>query len=208
MALRSTLTPRDPTVETSSLADTSPVISGTRDIQSSLGSRLGQLRSERGSRLKTAVQPRLQETAMRRGATERATVNEGSRQFQERADVGLTEELANQQIEAQELGSLLQTEQGIEQVQQQFTAMFNQMANERFTRELSGLGEEVDKFMAEQGAGVNADRIAANARGASMDILGRFTQAAAMEFGRDSDFDPSFGSSSFDVSRTDPSFRG
>lgn len=153
-------------------------ISGVRGLQAGLGERLAELRSRRPEALATRVAPAMAESALRRGAIERGQTTMGSGAFQETAGAGIDEALAGQQIEAQELAGLLSTETGVQQLEQGFTAIFNQMASERFTRELQGLGAEVDKYMAEQGAGVNAERLAASARNASMAMLGRFAQAA------------------------------
>ena len=153
-------------------------------IQKGQAERLGELRETRPEKLKTMTQPAKMQLGLQKGQALRGIQGEGSRQSQQRTDVALGAEQAEQDIEMQASLDLMNQEGGLQQLETQFTGIINEMAATGFQQELAGLQEEMNKYMATEGAALDSAQIAANARGASMDIYGRFLSAAGMEFGR------------------------
>lgn len=155
-------------------------------IQKGQTERLAGLRETRPQKLETMALPAKQELGLQKGLAGRSIQGEGSRQFQQRADIGTNASQAEQDIEMQSLMDLTNQEGGLQQLDTQFTGIINEMAATGFKNELAGLQEEMNKYMAKEGAALDSAQMAMNARGATMDMYGRFAQAAGMEFGRQS----------------------
>lgn len=186
-------------------------IKRVEQIQQGLGDRLSSLRSNRDSLVDTRAQPQLAQLREQGATAKRQVKIRGSLGDKRRDNISQAVGIGEQQIRSQSLGTQLQSEQGLQQLRDEFTATFNQMAATGFAEELSGLGEEVDRFMAKYGVEGKYSQIAQRAQEASDRMLGRIAQASAQEYSRsnrDNDpYDPSFGSDSYDSSRTAPEFR-
>lgn len=159
-------------------------LSSFQGIQKGATERLSTLRGSRGSSLQAATQPRLEQLSREAALAERSIGMEGSLANQRRAGIEGGEALGAQDIEMQELGNLVQQEGGLQQIDTQFTSIINEMASNAFANEMAGLQEAMNVYMTKEGAALDAASLAANARGATMDMYGRFAQAAGMEFGR------------------------
>lgn len=155
-----------------------------KSIQAGLTDRLAHLRDNKEALTDTRSLPMRQQIASQKGLARRGVEGEGSRQFQQRADVEMSADLANQEAEMRALTDLTNQEGGMQQLDTQFTGIINEMAATGFSQELAGLKEQMNIYMAKQGHALDAGALAIEARGAAMDMYGRFAQAAGMEFGR------------------------
>ena len=165
-------------------ASKSPTVSRVSDIKSDLTGRLGALRAGREGAVEVRAQPQLQQGAETGAQATRGISGEGSRQFQQRAEIGTEEALANQQVEAQALSTQLQQEGGLQRLETEFTGFFNELAANRFSREISGLTEEMNKYLSSQGAKIGYDQLALEARKATSDMIGRFASSLGTEVTR------------------------
>lgn len=163
------------------------VVDTTRELQLGASTRLGGLRSSRSSMLKTKVRPGLARIAETEARGERQISRgiQGSMADKARSDLALGSDLAEQDLSVQELGNLLNQENGVQQLETMFTGMFNQLGAQAFAQELSGLGEEVNKYLAEEGQALNIASIQQQAASAATDMAGRFLVAAGSAFGGD-----------------------
>lgn len=153
-------------------------------IQTDLGSRLSSLRENRDALVSAKAQPQLQQLREQEAVAGRHAGPMGSLQDRRRQEISQTADLGAQQIQSQALADQLQTEAGVQQLQNEFSASFNQMAATGFTEELSGLGEEIDRFMAKFGLEGAYSDLARKAEESANRMLGRFSQAVGQEFGR------------------------
>ena len=156
-------------------------------MQQGIGDRLSERRGLRQEFTDTAAQPHLQNIAEQEAppghrkdiqseqeAVAGRQVNmEGSLGANRRADISNQADLARQDIKAQSLGQQIQSEEGIQSLQNEFTAMYNDMANTQFTQQLSGMGEEIDRYMAEKGRSISYDQLATKAQANSDRMMGR-----------------------------------
>jgi hypothetical protein len=163
----------------------SNLINQTRTLQTNIGSRLRGLRESRDERLETAMQPGLQDIAEQEAQQRRQLSRgiEGSRTAMQRKESGSSAELARQDLGVTELSNILNQEGGVQQLENVFTGMFNQMGSQAFQQEIQGLGLEVNRYLAKEGAALDIASIQAQSARAASDMAGRFLTAAAMEFG-------------------------
>lgn len=157
-----------------------------KGIQAGTTDRLSTLRENKDATLEANMAPRLDELGQQAGLAQRSTTMEGSLADRRRTDIAGGKALGVQEIEMQEMGNIIQQEGGLQQLDTQFTGIINEMASNAFSNELAGLQEAMNVYMAKEGAALDASALAANARGASMDMFGRFMSAAGMEFNRSS----------------------
>lgn len=145
-----------------------------QEIQGDLGNRLSALRGDRDNLTDARSQPARQELSEQAGLHRRSVAGEGSRQSAQRSGINEQQALGNQQIEIQSLQEQLGQEAGVEQLQTEFTAFFNDLAANRFSRELSGLGVEINEYLSERGAKIGYRELEAEARQATTDMYARF----------------------------------
>ena len=157
------------------------------DIQGDLGSRLGGLRENRQFLSDATAQPYLQQISEQEGASRRQVGLEGSLGDRRRSDIANRADLQRQNVKSQSFGQQIQSEQGLLQLQNDFSAMFNEMANTQFSQELSGLGEEIDLYMAEKGRDLKYADFTTKAKATSERMMGRLASGLANAFDDDDD---------------------
>ena len=153
-------------------------------IQSDLGSRLSSLRENREDLVSAKAQPQIQQLREQEAVASRHAGPMGSLQDRRRQEIAQSADLGAQQIQSQAFNQQIQSEAGLQQLQNEYSASFNQMAATGFTEELSGLGEEIDRFMAKYGLEGAYSDLARKAEESANRMLGRFSQAVGQEFGR------------------------
>lgn len=174
--------------QTSSLRGTK-VESGLRrseQLQEDVTGRLQNIRGRRQELSDVAAQPALQSLSEQAGAAGRTVGMEGSLGEQRRSEIGMDKALGAQQIKSQSFMQQLGSEQGVQALQEDFTNMFNAMNQEDFTREIQGLGEEVDRYMASEGRKLQYERLAQEARESTNRMIGRFANSIGQEVQRSS----------------------
>ena len=159
-------------------------LSSFKEMQKGTTDRLETVREAKPELLKAGMQPQLQQLGQQAGLAKRSIGMEGSLANQQRTEIAAGKELGAQEIEMQEMGNILNQEGGLQQLDTQFTSMINTMASNAFANELAGLREVMNVYMAKEGAALDSEQLATQARGATMDMWGRFASAAGMEFGR------------------------
>ena len=189
------------------------VPSGMRRIQSlqhDVGNRLTGLREQRQGMTDVAAQPHLQQLSEQAGMQGRTVGLEGSLGEQRRSEIGMDKELAKQQIKSQAFEQQLTSEAGLQSLENDFTNTYNAMNQEDFVRELSGLGEEMDRFMASEGRRIQYEELASRARKSSNAMYGRFANALGTAYqrgqrddGSDSRGVPKIGAGNYDMTPTD-----
>lgn len=155
-----------------------------KSIQSGISDRLATLRETRPERLEAVTQPAKSQLGQQMGLARRSVGIEGSLGSQQRTDIALNKELGEQDIEMRAMTDLANQEGGMQNLETQFTGLINEMASTGFSQELAGLREAMNVYMAKEGAALDSAQLAAQSRGATMAMWGRFAQAAGMEFGR------------------------
>lgn len=163
--------------------DAGEVINSVQDLQGNISSRLQGLRAGRDESVERRVQPQRQQVAEQAGLARRSIQGEGSRQSSQRSGIMEDKSLANQQVEAQALGEQLSIEGGVQQLETEFTSFFNELVANRFSREFTGLSEEMNEYLSEQGAKIGYDQLEQEARLATNAMYGRFISTIGQEFG-------------------------
>ena len=163
-----------------------PVPGAVETIQRDLTERHQGLRAGRDEAVTRRAQPGLQRLSTQAGLKERQIAQGpmGSLSMAERGGVMADKALGGQAVQAQALGEQLQTEQGVQQLETEFTSFFNELAANRFSRELSGLSEEMNEYLSAQGAKIGYDQLAAEARRSTMEMYGRFAASLGQEIDR------------------------
>lgn len=151
-------------------------------MQEGISGRLSSLRENRDFLTNAAAQPALQNLAAQEGLARRQVGMEGSLGDTQRSNIASEADLARQSIQSQALGQQLQSEQGLQQIQNEFTAMFNDMANTGFTDATAGIGAEIDAFKAEKGRSLDYDKLATDALKMSNDMMGRLASGMGSAF--------------------------
>ena len=160
----------------------------TEEMQGDLGSRLGLLRENRDFLSDAAAQPFMQQISEQEGAARRQVGLEGSLGDRRRGDIANQADLARQNVQSQSFGQQIQSEQGLLQLQNDFSGMFNQMTNTQFSEALSGLGEEIDLYMAEKGRDLKYSDLSAKAEATYSRMVGRMASGLGSAFsGNDAD---------------------
>jgi len=159
-----------------------PGLDRVGEMQGDLGSRLGLLRENRQFLSNAAAQPFMQQISEQEGFARRQVGLEGSLGDRRRSDIANQADLARQNVRSQAFGQQIQSEQGLLQLQNDFSAMFNEMANTQFSQALSGLGEEIDRYMAEKGRDLKYADLATKAQATSNRMMGRLAGGLASAF--------------------------
>jgi len=164
----------------------SGLVDRTRTLQTDIGSRLRGLRETRDERLDVAMKPGLQDIGEQEAQQRRQLSRgiQGSRAFGQMEELGSSAELARQDLGITELSAILNQEGGVQQLENVFTGMFNQMGAQAFQQDIQGLGAEVNRYLAKEGAALDIASLQAQSARAASDMAGRFLTAASMEFGR------------------------
>jgi len=162
------------------------LVGRTRDITSSLSSRLQSMREARPENLKTAMQPGLQNIAEQEAVQKRELSRglQGSRSLTQMGELDAGADFARMELSAGELGNLLNQEGGLQQLESGFIGMFNQMGQEAFSREMQGLGAAANQYLTKQGAEMNIQKLQADSARASSEMAGRFISSIGMEMNR------------------------
>ena len=156
-------------------------------VQSGLGDRLNLLRQNRDELIEAKTQPALRQLGEQEATATRQVKMMGSLGDRRKADIAMSADLGRQQIQQQALSEQLQSEQGVQQLQSEFSVLFNQMASTGFTEALSGLGEEADRFFAQYGLEGKYNELARDAEQYSLNMISRLGEGLANEIGRDDD---------------------
>lgn len=178
------LNPLAPRVESPGINE--ELVGRTRDIQSSIGSRLKSLRETRPERLETAMQPGLQNIAEQEALQKREISRGpmGSRALTQTSGADVGADFARMELGINELGTLLNQEGGLQKLESGFTGMFNQMGQEAFSREMQGLGAAANQYLVEQGHSMNIGKLQADSAKAASEMAGRFMTSIGMEMDR------------------------
>lgn len=174
-----------------------PLANRVQEIQGDLGNRLSALRGDRDNLTAARSQPERQQLAEEAGLQRRSLEGEGSRQSAQRSGVNQQQALGNQQIEIQSLQEQIGQEAGVEQLQTEFTAFFNELAANRFSRELSGLGVEINEYLSERGAKIGYRELEAEARATTNDMYARFLSGLGSISGNDNTDPNVYGDDSY-----------
>ena len=170
-------------------ATTAPIagdgIDRVGQLQEDLGNRLSFLRENRQQLADERAQPGLRTINEQRAVANRQIGIRGSLGERRRQEINTSADLASQEIRSQSFSQQLSSEQGLKQLQDEFTAMFNDMANTDFTQELSGLGEEIDAYMANLGRDLKYGELAAKAQQRTWEMAGRFASELGSIYGKD-----------------------
>ena len=161
-----------------------PTVNRVDEMQKGISGRLSSLREGRGEAISAKTQPQLQNIAEAGSQATRGVRGEGSRQFAQRAAIGTDEALANQQVEAQALTSQLAQEGGLQKLDTELTGFFNELASNRFSREISGLTTQMNEYLSAQGAKIGYDQLALEARKQTSELFGRFASSLGTEIDR------------------------
>ena len=164
--------------------DAGPVPTAVEAMQGGIGNRLSTLRSGRDASVNARTQPALEQNSRASALKQRGIATEGSLASAERANIATDKSLGDQQIQAEALGQQLSQEGGVQQLETEFTSFFNELASNRFSRELSGLSEEMNEYLSAQGAKIGYDQLEAESRKATTEMYGRFMAAIGQEIDR------------------------
>lgn len=151
------------------------------ELQVGITGRLNALRGNRTSLLRANADPLLEQTAEQAAQQRRGIGLMGSLGNQRRSAINNSALLQNQAIEQQALGNQLGQEHRLEASQTEFAGIFSSMASTDFSEELSGLGEEIDKYMAKKGREGKYADLATEAKEIANDMWSRVFDQAANE---------------------------